>query len=119
MAKQRKIRLGILRLQVQSLALLSGLRIQHCHELWCRSQTWLKSGIAVLWCRPAAVAPIRPLAWEPPYAVGVTLKRKKNLEFCASKFNIKKVKRWSSHCGQVVTNPAGIHEDASSIPVLA
>ena len=21
-----------------------------------------------LWCRPAATAPIRPLAWEPPYA---------------------------------------------------
>ena len=23
-----------------------------------------------LWCRPAAIAPIRPLAWEPPYAAG-------------------------------------------------
>ena len=23
-----------------------------------------------LWCRPAATAQIRPLAWEPPYAVG-------------------------------------------------
>ena len=23
-----------------------------------------------LWCRPAATAPIGPLAWEPPYAVG-------------------------------------------------
>ena len=22
-----------------------------------------------LWCRPAATAPIRPLAWEPPYAM--------------------------------------------------
>ena len=87
MAKQRKIRLGILRLQVQSLALLSGLRIQHCHELWCRSQTWLKSGIAVLWCRPAAVAPIRPLAWEPPYAVGVTLKRKKKFRILCIKIH--------------------------------
>ena len=28
-----------------------------------------------LWCRPAAVALIRPLAWEPPYARGGTLKR--------------------------------------------
>ena len=27
-------------------------------------------------CRPAAVAPIRPLAWEPPCAPGVALKRK-------------------------------------------
>jgi len=24
-----------------------------------------------LWCRPVATAPIRPLAWEPPYAEGV------------------------------------------------
>ena len=24
-----------------------------------------------LWSRPAATAPIRPLAWEPPYAAGV------------------------------------------------
>ena len=34
-----------------------------------------------LWCRPAAKAPIRPLAWEPPYATGVALekaKRQKN-----------------------------------------
>ena len=23
-----------------------------------------------LWCKPAATAPIRPLAWEPPYAAG-------------------------------------------------
>ena len=30
-----------------------------------------------LWYRPAAVALIRPLAWEPPYAVGMALKRKK------------------------------------------
>ena len=30
-----------------------------------------------LWCGPAAVAPIGPLAWEPPYAVGVSLKRPK------------------------------------------
>lgn len=30
-----------------------------------------------MWCRLAAVASIRPLAWEPPYAVGVALKTKK------------------------------------------
>ena len=29
-----------------------------------------------LWCRPATVAPNRPLAWEPPYAMGVALKTK-------------------------------------------
>ena len=27
----------------------------------------------------AAAAPIRPLAWEPPYAAGVTLKKKKGI----------------------------------------
>lgn len=30
-----------------------------------------------LWYRPPAVAPIQPQAWEPPYAVGVALKRPK------------------------------------------
>ena len=30
-----------------------------------------------LWCRLAAVALIPPLAWEPPYAQGVALKRQK------------------------------------------
>ena len=30
-----------------------------------------------LWHRLAAVAPIRPLAWEPPYAAGAGLKRQK------------------------------------------
>ena len=49
-----------MRLQVQSLALLSRLRIWNYHELWHR---------------PAATAPIRPLAWEPPYAVGEALQK--------------------------------------------
>ena len=30
-----------------------------------------------LWYRPAAVAPVQSLAWEPPYAVGAALKRPK------------------------------------------
>ena len=49
-------------MQVGSLALFSGLGILRCHELWCR---------------PAAVAPIQPLAWQPPYATGVALKKRK------------------------------------------
>ena len=32
-------------------------------------------GLLQLWRRLAAVAPIRPLSWEPPYAMGVALKR--------------------------------------------
>ena len=39
---------------------------------------WVKDpALLWLWCRPAVVAPIRPLAWEPPYAMGAALKRKK------------------------------------------
>ena len=30
-----------------------------------------------LWQRPAATAPIGPLAWEPPYVVGVALEKGK------------------------------------------
>jgi len=30
-----------------------------------------------LWHRLAATAPIQPLTWEPPYAVGVALKKEK------------------------------------------
>ena len=30
-----------------------------------------------LWCRPAASAPIQPLAWEPPNAMAVAPKRQK------------------------------------------
>ena len=36
-----------MRLQVPSLALLSGLRIQRCHELWCILQTQLGSQVDV------------------------------------------------------------------------
>ena len=62
---------------VPSMALLSGLRIWCCRELWCRSQTWLGSDIAVAVSgRPAAAAPIWPLGWELSYAVGVALKIK-------------------------------------------
>ena len=32
------------------------------------------------WCRPVATAPIRPLAWEPPYAVGAALEMAKRLK---------------------------------------
>ena len=31
-----------------------------------------------MWDRPVAVAPIQPLAWEPPYAAGMALKETKD-----------------------------------------
>ena len=62
MAQQKQIQLGTMRFRVRSLALLSGLRIRrYCELLW----------------RSAAVAPIRPLAWEPPYAMDVAPKSQK------------------------------------------
>ena len=54
------------------------LRIQHCCELWCRLQTWLGSGVGM--AEAEAIALIRPLAWERPYAVGAALKKKKKKE---------------------------------------
>ena len=36
---------------------------------------WVKDlALLWLWCRPAAAAPVRPLAWEPPYAESAALK---------------------------------------------
>ena len=69
-----------MRLRVRSLALLSGLRIQCCCELWCKLQMRIGSALLWLWCRPAATAPIRPLAREPPYATGAAVKRQKEKE---------------------------------------
>ena len=48
MAQRKRILLGTKRFRVQSLASLSGLRIQRCRELWCRSQMQLRSGIAMV-----------------------------------------------------------------------
>ena len=46
------------------------------------------SNLALLWLwhKPAATAPIRPLAWEPPYAAGVALKGQKTTT--TTKFNV-------------------------------
>ena len=58
---------------IPGLALLSGLMIQRCRELWCGSDPTL----LWLWRRPVATDPIRPRAWEPPYAVGAAQEKAK------------------------------------------
>ena len=58
MAQWKQTRPICMRMQVQSLAWLSGL-------LW-------------LWCRSEAAVPILPLAWEIAYAAGMTLIKAKN-----------------------------------------
>ena len=37
--------------------------------------------LMLLWCRPVATAQIRPLAWKPPCAVGVALKRQQQKNY--------------------------------------
>ena len=65
-----------MRLWVQALSLLSGLRI------WCYCELGVghRCGLDLelwLWLWLAAVAPIQPLAWEPPYAQCAALKKQK------------------------------------------
>ena len=75
-------------MRVRSLASRSGLRIQHCRELWCVGRrrsldlAWLW-----LWCRLAAVVPIQLLACELPYALGAALKKQKHFFFKKGKEN--------------------------------
>jgi len=52
-----------------------------------------------LWCRPAAVAPIQPLAWEPPYAARAAQakwqkKKKKKNQTCTAGMD----KQWGPNC---------------------
>ena len=60
------------------MASLSGLRIWRCHGLWCR---------------PAAVALIELLAWEPPYATGVALKKKKEVDVLRIRQSMARLRR--------------------------
>ena len=59
------------------------------------------------------MAPIRPLAWEPPYAAGAAQEMAKR-----QKQNKTKKTLGSSHCDLMVMNPTSIDEDMSSIPGL-
>ena len=84
-----------MRMWVQSLTSLSGLSIWHCLEL-CVGHRWGSDPAMLwLWHQPAATAPIRPLAWEPPYAVGVALKRQKKRHILSS--TIFSYNSWKNH----------------------
>ena len=65
-----------MRMQVRSLALLSGLRICVAVSYSVGFRQGIDLILLWLWLRPAAASPIRPLAWEIPYATVVGLKRK-------------------------------------------
>ena len=67
-----------MRLRVGSLASLSGLRIWHCCGCGVGRRCSSDPGWGWLWCRPAAVAPVRPRTWEPPCAAGAALGKQKH-----------------------------------------
>ena len=52
-----------------------------------------------LWCRPAAVALIRPLAREPPYAIGVALESKKIIKIKKNQSIAHYKHKWESPFG--------------------
>ena len=64
------------RMWVQSLALLSELRIQCCRKLQCRLPVSLKSNVAR--CGIDLSCSSDSLDWELPYASGVAVKSKQN-----------------------------------------
>ena len=74
MAKQKRIQLVSMRMWVQPLPLLNGLRsgIAMSYGIGCRRSS--DPALLWLWCRPAAVA--QWVGWESPYAMGAALKKK-------------------------------------------
>ena len=78
MAQQKQTQLVSMRMRVQSLAPLSGLRIQHCRELWCRLQMWLGSGIAVASAEASSYSSDLTPSLEISYAAPVALKKNNN-----------------------------------------
>ena len=69
-----------------------------------------------LWCGLAAAAPISPLAWEPPYALSVGLKKKKGKKKLINPFipqlEIRSLKI------QISGSVLSLNEDITLFPVL-
>ena len=78
-----------MRMQLRSLALLSGLRIQRCHELQCRSKMWLGSGIVVAMVQAGTCSsdstPLPGTSICCRYSPKRTKKIKKEIKNCAAK----------------------------------
>ena len=76
MAQWKRIQLGTMKLWVESLASLSGLRIWSCLELQITDMAWILHCCGCGVCQQLT-AQIPPKACKPPYAMGATLKRHK------------------------------------------
>ena len=76
MTQWKRTRLVSMRVCVQSLASLSGLRIWHYCVMGMGHRSSLDPGLLWLWFRPGAVALIQPLAWELPCAALAALRKK-------------------------------------------
>ena len=69
-----------MRTRVRSLASLSGLRIGIAVSCGVGGRCSLDLALLWLWHRQAAIGPVLPLAWEPPYVAGTALERQKKKE---------------------------------------
>ena len=71
-----------------SLVSLSGLRIQRCRELWCRSQTRLGPGVAVAVVKAGSCSS----DWTPSLVIsichGCSPKKQKEKKICLTVFNV-------------------------------
>ena len=66
-----------------------------------------------LWCRPAATALIRPLAWEPPYAAGAGLKKCQK-----KKVDIQKLVPWKDQqINKLLAEPIKKQKTKNELPV--
>ena len=72
-----------------------------------------------LWRRPVATAPIGPLAWEPPYAVGAAQEIAKKTKKKKKKRQKKKGRTGVPVVAQWLTNPTRNDEVSGSIPGFA
>ena len=81
MAQRKWIRQGTMRFSFNpwpcSVGQGSGITMS-CGKGW---RCGLDPALLWLWCRPKVVAPMRPLAWEPPCAVGGALKKQQKKVF--------------------------------------
>ena len=102
-----------MRLQVQSLPLLSGLRIWRCRELWCRLQTRLGSHVAV------ALAEASGYSSDSTPSLGTSTCHRCHPEKEKGQNPYQKTKEGVPVVVQWLTNPTRNHEVAGLVPALA